>query len=66
MTSEQGTRLPGYKKRPGAIVVIAIGFLLIPVVMLIQMLVRSGGSWRVLGAVIGNILSACTSGRMAS
>lgn len=54
MASEQGTRLKGYKKKPGAIGVIAIGFLLIPVVMLIQVLMRSGGSWRVLGAVIGS------------
>lgn len=54
MTSEQGARLPGYRKKPGVIVGMAIGFLLIPVVMLIQVWVRSGGSWRVLGAVIGS------------
>jgi hypothetical protein len=46
--------LRGYQQKPRAIAVIAIIFLMIPVVMVIQMVVVSGGSWRVVGAVLGS------------
>lgn len=44
--------LKGYKKKPLAITLVAIGFFLIPVAMLVQVFTLSRGSWEVLEAVL--------------
>jgi hypothetical protein len=44
--------LAGYRKKPFAIALISIGFLLIPVALGTQMFFLSGRSWRVLAAVL--------------
>ncbi len=46
--------MKGYKKKPFVISLMALGFGLIPVAMAIQMLVLSGGSWSVVGAVLSS------------
>ena len=44
--------IKGYKKKPLVITLIAIGFLLIPTAMPVQMFMLSGGSWPVIGEVL--------------
>lgn len=46
--------LKGYKKKPISISLIAIGFLLIPVVIGVQLVGLSGGSWQLVGPLLSS------------
>lgn len=46
--------LQGYRKKPRAIIVIALGFLVIPAAVMMQTLFLTGGSWQALGAVMSS------------
>ncbi|MDP3723896.1 MAG: PilZ domain-containing protein [Candidatus Omnitrophota bacterium] len=46
--------LQGYRKKPRAILVIALGFLVIPAALMLQTLFLTGGSWQALGAVMSS------------
>ena len=55
MSHAKTTPLAGYSKKPLAITLIALAFLALPGVMLLEALMRSEGSWRVVGEVLGSV-----------